>query len=179
MAFPTPPAVLHRPVGTPFQDGFAVAITLMNATTAPMWEKEVTPPTLSVHGGGYDTTSIERGSQASQAPKWLRKTGELRAVVAYSADAYLRIAPLVGVLQPIMVTFLPSYDRINFYGWLDEFSPNPHKAGEMPSASVTIQVANQDAFGYEHRPTFSYGPTVAGKADFSRYDGSGLSPLFT
>lgn len=178
MANPVP-VTITAPVGARLLDGFAVVLTLMNAPTTPLWEVDLTPPEMAVHGGMYDNTSVERAEYATQAPKWLRKTGPVKLTAGYSADAYALVSAQVGVQQPFMVTFLPSYDRIHFYGCLANFTPNPMRRGEMPTAEVVVEVTNQNPFGYEIRPSFTYGPTIPGKADFSRYDGSGLFPLFS
>ena len=118
-----------------------------------MYEKEVTPP--GIQGGGpNDTTTMRNTTWRTRSPKTLKTLSEATIVIAYDPDLYTQLNALVNVNQEIQITF-PDSSVLTFWGWIDEFSPNPIVEGEQPTADVTVICSNQNAAGVETAPIMS------------------------
>jgi hypothetical protein len=134
-------------------DGFATFITLENIPTVKLYEKEVTPPGLT-NGGAIDTTTMRNTAWRTAAPKQLKSLTPVNATVAYATEAIGVIMPQLGVNQPITVTF-PDGSTIEFWGWLDEFTPGAHTEGEQPTASVVFVPSLRNGAGAEVAPVYA------------------------
>ena len=138
---------------TRLDDGFRTLITLANAPTVKIFEKEVTPPGVSA-GGPIDTTTMRNTAWRTQAPRQLKSMTQISATVAYATNGYDAIKAQVGVNQLITVTW-PDGATVAFYGWVDEFTPGAGTEGEQPTASLTIQPSMVNASGVETAPVFT------------------------
>lgn len=135
-------------------DGFSTIITLANIPTIQLFEKDVTPPGYTA-GGPIDTTTMRNIAYRTQAPRKLKGLTQLAATVAYATTAYPDIWQQIGVNQVITVTF-PDESTLEFYGWIEEFTPSTHTEGEQPTASLVIQTGMRDNDGEEVAPIYSH-----------------------
>lgn len=134
-------------------DGFSTIITLANIPTVHLYEKEVTPPSIS-GGGAIDTTNMRNSEWRTSAPKSLKTLGQVTATVAYATDALSVVMAQIGVNQLVTVTF-PDGSSFEFYGWLDEFNPANNTEGEQPKATITIRPSLRDSLGVETAPVYN------------------------
>jgi len=118
-------------------DGFSTIITLENLPTAKLYEKEVTPPGIT-SGGPIETTTMRTVTWRTNAPRQLKSLSPVSATVAFAADVIPQMIAQVGINQLITVTF-PDGSTIQFYGWVEEFTPAAFTEGEQPTATLTVQ----------------------------------------
>jgi hypothetical protein len=119
------------------EDGYATLITMANLPNVRLYEKEVTPPAFT-GGGPIDTTTMRNSAWRTQAPKMLKTLGHISATVAYATEALESVIAQLHVNQLITVTF-PDSSSVQFYGWLESFTPAAHREGELPTAEVVVQ----------------------------------------
>jgi hypothetical protein len=134
-------------------DGHATIVTLSEAPTIKLYEKEVTPPGMSA-GGPIDTTTMRNVGWRTFSPRQLMTLTPTTATVAYATEAIPVLYDLVGVLQQITVTF-PDGSSVEFWGWIESFTPGSNVEGEQPTASITFQPSNTNADGEEVAPAYS------------------------
>jgi len=130
---------------TVMEDGYATKVAFSGAGSnieTYLYEKEVTPPGLE-GGGPIDTTTMRNSVYRTQLPKQLKTLSPGSYVGAYDPDLYTEILSAVNVNQEIVVTF-PDDSTLTFWGWIDEFKPNPLVEGEQPTANITIIPSNWD-----------------------------------
>lgn len=137
-------------------DGFSTLIQLENIPTVELWEKEVTPPSLSANGP-IDTTTMRNTRLRTMAPKQLVTVGKAQAVVAYATIALDAIMSQLGVNQRITI-FNPDGSTYVYWGWINEFTPGTNKEGDQPTATVSFEPSNTDLDGNEVAPLYT--PTV-------------------
>jgi hypothetical protein len=125
------------------KDGFSTIITLENIPTVKLFEKEVTPPQISM-GGGIDTTTMRNTGWRTMAAKSLKTLGKVAVTAAYATIAIDSILAQIGINQQITITY-PDGSTVSFFGFLDEFTPGQHKEGDQPTAALSIQPTNIDA----------------------------------
>lgn len=143
-------------------DGHATIITFANAPTVKLFEKDVTPPGMTA-GGAIDTTTMRNTEWRTNAPKKLKTLTAVTATVAFATDAIPVMFAQIGVLQPINIMY-PDHAQLDFWGWLDEFTPGAFTEGEQPTATITVQPSNRDAGGAESAPVYSNPVGTSGSA---------------
>lgn len=131
-------------------DGFKTLITFANAPSIKFYEKTVTPPSI-MGGGANDTTTMRNTAWRTKAPKHLKEMGEMQIVAAYDPACYTDVTAIINVNQLITVTFADS-TTLQFWGWLDEFTPGESAEGSQPTATVKIICSNQNDSGVETAP---------------------------
>lgn len=134
-------------------DGFSTIITLANIPTVKLYEKEVTPPGYTA-GGPIDTTTMRNTAYRTMAPRRLKSLTPVSATVAYATEALEQIWAQIGVNQQVTIEF-PDNSTLQFYGWIEEFTPSNHTEGEQPTASLTIQPGMRDNDGVEVAPVYT------------------------
>jgi hypothetical protein len=136
-------------------DGFPTFIEFTEETIfgTLLWEKTVTPPGLQM-GGANDTTTMRNTSYRTRAPKKLKTLSELSGSMAYDPECYTALEDMLGVNQLCRVHF-PDGSNVEFWGWLDEFTPGEASEGEQPEADFTVIPSNQDASGVETAPVYN------------------------
>lgn len=122
---------------TRLDDGFSTIITLENLPTVKLYEKEVTPPGIT-SGGPIETTTMRTTVWRTNAPRQLKSLSPVSATVAFATEVIPQMVAQVGVNQLITVTF-PDGSTIQFYGWIEEFTPAAFTEGEQPTAAITVQ----------------------------------------
>jgi hypothetical protein len=142
------------PDGTRLKDGFSTIITFDGATGASLWEQTIAPPGAA-GGGANDTTTMRNIAWRTRQPKKLSTLTDATGVAQYDPIFYgANLAALLRTNGRIVVTF-PNGGTLTFWGWLDEFKPNPHKEGEPPTVNFTVIPSNQDATGAEIAPLYA------------------------
>lgn len=131
-------------------DGFKTIISFQLAPSIKFWEKTITPPSV-IGGGENDTTTMRNDALRTKAPKLLKTMGNMTGTCAYDPTVYTDIFSMINVNQVIRVTF-PDNSYVEFYGWLDEFTPGELAEGSQPTADFTIIASNQNEFGAETPP---------------------------
>ena len=132
-------------------DGFSTIINFVNAGVL-FKEKEVTPP--GVDGGGEnDTTTMRNTAWRTRQPKKLKTLEKLTVKVAWDSAIYTTVIDAINVNSFLSVQF-PDNTRLEFWGWLNKFMPDPMKEGEQPTAEIEIICSNQDGDGNEVGPIY-------------------------
>ncbi len=124
-----------------------------SGVTVFMKEKEVTPPGMSM-GGENDTTTMHNTLWRTKAPKQLKTLTPASFSAAYDPGIYTELVDLLGVNQLITVTFANA-STLDFWGWIDEFTPGNVVEGEQPVADFTVIPSNQNGSGVEVAPSYS------------------------
>lgn len=135
-------------------DGFATIITLANLPTVKFYEKEVTPPGYTA-GGPIETTTMRNLAYRTSAPRKLKSLTQVTVTVAYATEALTQIWAQIAVNQLITITF-PDGSTIEFWGWVESFTPGAHKEGDQPTASMVIHPGMRDADGNEVAPAYDF-----------------------
>lgn len=144
------------PDGTRLTDGFSTKITFSGATGASLWEMTIAPPGAA-GGGANDTTSMRNTAWRTRQPKKLKTLTDCTGVAQYDPVFFSsNLTALLNINQSIEVLF-PDGAKLTFFGWLDEFKPNPHKEGEAPTVNFTVIPSNQNATGAEIAPVYAAG----------------------
>lgn len=120
------------------RDGYQTLVTFANYATVMFRIIRVTPPPL-VGGGAIPQSTMENTAWHTDAPKALKRLGPSSMTVAYDPEAYAsgEIPDMLNENQLITYEF-PDGDTLQFWGWLDEFTPGEHVEGERPEAEITI-----------------------------------------
>jgi hypothetical protein len=136
-------------------DGFQTQITFYALGTGVSLlakEKEVQPPGISA-GGANDTTTMRNTTWRTMQPKNLKTLTQMSLVFAYDPAIYDQVNSIIGVNGLCRVDFSDG-SALEFYGWLDDFTPNPCVEGEQPTANGTVICGNEDASGNEVGPDY-------------------------
>jgi len=133
-------------------DGHQTLISFSLNAGVKLWEKAVTPPGISA-GGPTDTTTMRNEIWRTNAPKHLKSLTPMSFTAAYDTAVYVQLLAMIGVNQVIEVEFADG-SLLQFWGWLDEFTPGENVEGEQPTADCTIVPSNQDADGAEIAPVY-------------------------
>jgi len=134
-------------------DGHPTLITFSNAPTIKLKEKTVKPPGVDM-GGPNDTTTFRNSVWRTQQPKKLKKGTAITFTAAYDPAVYDTIIAQAGVNQLVTVTF-SNGDTLDVWGWIDKFEPGDSTEGAQPTASVTVEISNQDNSGNEIAPDYN------------------------
>jgi hypothetical protein len=133
-------------------DGFPTLIRFSRNPAVLLKEREVQPPDLD-GGGEIDTTTMRNNTWRSKYPKSLITAGDCTLQVNYDPKLYSDILAMINKNQSIMVRFSDG-SGIQFYGWIDKFTPASLKEGDFPMAEVKIHCSNMDAAGVEVGPIY-------------------------
>lgn len=133
-------------------DGFATFITLENVPTIKLFEKEITPPGFQ-NGGPIDTTTMRNTAWRTAAAKKLKSASAIKATCAFATDVIDVLKLQLGINQLCSVHF-PDGSTLQFYGWLDEFTPGNFVEGTQPTATCTFIPSLRDLDGNEYAPTY-------------------------
>lgn len=134
-------------------DGFSTTISFADNPSVLFYEKTVTPPGLQ-GGGANDTTTMRNSTWRTMAPKQLKTMSECSAKVSYDPAVYQDVVGMINNNQLITVDF-PDGSSVDFYGWLDEFTPDEVQEGSQPTATIKIIPSNQDDSGVETAPVYN------------------------
>lgn len=134
-------------------DGFKTLISFSDFPSVQFYEKEVTPPGID-GGGPIDTTTMRNNEWRTNLPKQLKSLTESSITAAYDPAVYDSIVQMVNVNQLITITF-PDGDTLQFWGWLDKFTPSGNQEGNQPTATVTIQCSNMNSSKVETAPVYT------------------------
>ena len=72
----------------------------------------------------------------------------------YDPALYDQILTIIGVNGLVTVTFSDE-STLEFYGWLNNFTPGECVEGAMPTATGTIVASNQTDAGVETDPVYA------------------------
>lgn len=134
-------------------DGFSTLIQLSLAPTIKLWEKDVTPPGIT-SGGPIETTTMRNTTMRTNAPRQLKALTQVSATVAYATVAIETVInTLIGVNQLVTIDY-PDGSHLQFWGWVEEFTPATHTEGEQPTANLVVQPSNRDSSGAEFTPAY-------------------------
>jgi hypothetical protein len=134
-------------------DGFSTTLEFADFPTVAFYEKTVTPPGMS-GGGANDTTTMHNTTWRTMAPKQLKTMSEGSAKVSYDPVVYQDVVSMINVNQLITVNF-PDGSSLDFWGWLDEFTPDEVSEGAQPTATIKIIPSNQNDSLVETAPVYN------------------------
>jgi len=137
-------------------DGHQTLITfdaLGSGVTLLLKETTVTPPGID-SGGENDTTTMRNETWRTKQPKHLKTLTDGSCTFQYDPGIYDQILDIIGVNGLVTVTF-PDESTLEFYGWLNNFTPGENVEGTMPTATGTIICSNQTDAGVETAPVYA------------------------
>ena len=137
-------------------DGHSTTITfnaLGSGVTLLAKEISLTPPGIE-GGGSNDTTTMRNIKWRTKQPKRLLELTDGALEFQYDPAVYDQILTIINQNDLITVNF-PDGSTLDFYGWLNNFTPGAHVEGEMPTATGTIHCSNQDNSGNEVAPDYT------------------------
>ncbi len=134
-------------------DGFSTLFTFADFPTVQFFEKTVTPPGMQ-GGGANDTTTMHNSVWRTMAPKKLKTMSEGSAKVSYDPVVYTDIVSMIQHNQLCTIHF-PDGSTVDFWGWLDEFTPDEVQEGQQPTAGIKVIPSNQDASAVETAPNYT------------------------
>lgn len=140
-------------------DGHPTTITfdaLATGVTLLLKETTVTPPGISA-GGENDTTTMRNVTWRTMQPKQLKSLTDGSVTFQYDPQIYDQILTILGVNGLVTVTFADN-STLDFWGWLDDFTPGETVEGAMPTATGTIKCSNQNNSGTEVAPDYTAAP---------------------
>lgn len=134
-------------------EGFPTTMTFSEAASGVSLyfkEQAITPP--GVDGGGpNDTTNMRNIEWRTQQPKVLKSLSGSQMTCHYDPAFLDGILDMINTNQEILLTF-PDDQTWTFWGWIDKFNPGEIVEGQPPTATVVIEVSNQDDSGNEIAP---------------------------
>lgn len=137
-------------------DGHQTLITfdaLGSGVTILLKETSVTPPGIDA-GGENDTTTMRNETWRTKQPKALKSLTDGSCTFQYDPALYDQILTIIGVNGLVTVTFSDE-STLEFYGWLNNFTPGECVEGAMPTATGTIVASNQTDAGVETDPVYA------------------------
>jgi len=140
-------------------DGHPTTITFYALGTGiaiKLKETAVTPPGID-GGGENDTTTMRNVNWRTKQPKALKTLTDGSCTFQYDPAIYDQILSIINVNGVIRVDF-PDNSAIEFWGWLNNFTPGENVEGTMPTATGTIICSNQDDSGNEVAPDYQPAP---------------------
>jgi hypothetical protein len=137
---------------TRLDDGYQTLISFDEDPDVVFYEKTVTPPGID-GGGEVDITVMANTTYRTRNPKALITTGNASLTVAYDPAVYDEIIALVNVNTLITITFSDG-STLDFWGWLNTFTPGECQEGEQPTAEIEIIASNQNDLGVETAPDY-------------------------
>lgn len=138
------------------EDGFSTTISFSaggSGIEVFMEEKTVAPPGIS-GGGANDVTTMRNTAWRTNAPKQLKTLTNSTITVAWDPAIYDEILAILIVNQLLTITF-PDGATVDFWGWLDEFTPGDQEEGEQPTADIVIIPSNRNEAGEEVGPDYT------------------------
>jgi hypothetical protein len=118
-----------------------------------VYETSVTPPGID-GGGPNNTTTMRNTTWRTNQPKKLKTLTPATMTVQYSPEAYNQLLAMINVNQLITVTFSDA-STYKFWGWVNSFMPGEHSEGSPPTATITIEISNQNASQVETPPVLA------------------------
>lgn len=138
----------------PLRDGYATLITIAALPAVKLYEREVTPPALD-GGGPIETASMRHTTWRTKDPKTLKGLGDLVATVMYATIAYNQINGIINTPGSFTIRW-PDGATLQFYGYVDKFTPSGHSEGNLPTATITIvPTLRHSLTGAETAPVFT------------------------
>ena len=139
-----PPAATARgtPAGIKLEDGFSTKITFANNPTLCIWERTVQPPGLD-GGDPVDQTTMFNVTYRTMSSRRLKTMTPGNITAGYDPRVYADVLAQINVKQTITITF-PDGSTVAFYGFLQNFEPQPNEEGKMPEANLRFVPTNAD-----------------------------------
>ena len=137
-------------------DGHPTTITfdvLGSGVTILLKETSVTPPGISAEGEN-DTTTMRNTTWRTKQPKQLKSLTNGSVTFQYDPAIYDQILTIIGVNGLVTITF-PDSSTLDFWGWLDDFTPGENTEGTMPTATGTVICSNQNDSSVEVAPVYA------------------------
>jgi hypothetical protein len=137
--------VWQPPTGARLRDGFRMLITFALNPTVALWvdiDGGIKPP--GVDGGAKVATStMLNTTYRTFASRSLKELTDATVVWNYDTKALDQILALVNNEGSISLWY-PDDTSLDFWGFLQNWEPDPIVEGEMPSSSATITCTNTD-----------------------------------
>lgn len=143
---------------TMIDDGFKTTIAFSAGTSGIvladiMKEKTLKPPGIA-GGGPTVTTTMRNTTWRTKAPKSLKTLTPAAITVSYDSALIDEIVAMLNTNQSMVITY-PDTSTLTFWGWIDNWEPNPHEEGEQATAELVIETSNQNAAGAETAPVYA------------------------
>jgi len=134
--------VRGTPAGIKLKDGFPTTIAFAANSTVSFWEKEVTPPGLD-GGEKVPQSTMLNTALRTFASRGLYELSDVSVKAAYDPNVYNQIISLINTEGSITIKWKDG-STIDFFGYLQKFTPDNVVDGTQPEASITIVCTNWD-----------------------------------
>lgn len=134
--------VRQVPDGFMLKNGYQSLVTFSLFPDLFLWEKNVTPPGLSM-GEKIDQTTQHNRRVRTAAARKLIEVKDGKFTCAYDTGMYALLDSIVGVEQTITQQF-PDQTTIAYFGYMSDFEPSDLEEGKQPEATITIHATNRD-----------------------------------
>jgi len=134
-------------------DGFSTTLTIANLSSVNL---EVISTNLpGINGGGeIDVTTMSNTTYRTRASKSLKTLDAVSVEFAYSTDSYEDVLAEVNNNQLFTFT-LPDTTTLEFYGWIDTFTPGSLEEGSRPTVTMNIIPSLRNSSGVETAPAYT------------------------
>ncbi len=147
----------QTPAGIPLWDGFSSKIAPSSNPTISFWEITVQPGKISTGEPISQTTMFNLRVRTFRAPSLLT-IGTLKCKVAYDPNLINQLFAIGGVNMAWTQSY-PDGSKNDFFGFFQEFDPEPLEEGKRPEATVEIAVTNIDPVAHtEQIPVLTSAP---------------------
>lgn len=147
----------QTPAGIPLWDGFSSKIAPASNPTISFWEITVQPFKLSTGEPINQVTMHNVRYRTFRAPALLT-VGALKLKVAYDPNLINQLEAIGGVNMAWTQTY-PDGSKNDFFGFFQEFDPEPLEEGKRPEATIEIAVTNIDPVAHvEQGPVTTSAP---------------------
>lgn len=139
------PATTTRqtPAGIKLDEGFPTKIAFERDPDVSFWEKTTKPPAMD-NGEAIDTTTAFNTGAKTKASRYLIEWLNGNSQVAYDPNVYNNIRSNLIRRNGSITVHFPDGSKLDFFGYLKSFDPDPHAEGEFPMATVEFVVTNWD-----------------------------------
>ena len=142
MADPTT-TTRSAPGGIRLEEGHPIKVAFASDPDICFEEVATTPPELD-GGEPIDTTTAFRTVWRTKSPQTLVTLSPFQVRVAYDPLVYTQVRAIINVNNSITVRF-PDGSTLDFWGYLQKFTPQETKEGNRPEATVVIVPTNWDS----------------------------------
>lgn len=126
------------------KEGHSTKIAFNRVPSFKAWEIEVQPP--GIEGGDpINITTMHNTAWETMYARVLKTLTPFTLLMAYSLEAFDDALTYLINDDGSITCHFPGGDKLDFYGWMQNFLPQSHKRGEMPTANATIVPSNFDS----------------------------------
>lgn len=138
------PSVQTRdtPAGIPQKEGHGTKIAMENDSNIEFWEVEVQP--MGIDGGAeINMINMHLTTWEVFRAKTLKRGSPFTVSAQYDQMVYVSIMAQINQEQTLTVIH-PDTSTTSFFGWMQNFDPQPNVSGQAPLANITFVPSSWD-----------------------------------